>query len=282
MVARPLLVALLFTSLIIPGSSNTTRALDNIESADCASQKDLTEIVQWFFQSSRVLILVTLDSNNSGDSLRDFQNHFVQQVSALYHAPVIHANGTDLSWDFGEKTGVLMISHSFETIRRFFDRLNRAENINRNGDFMFAVVRPELNPDWSSPSAGDTLGMARFFRGLWTDFNILNAVVVVVASCGSGDSDTQVDVGYYDPFEYVGGFELANEQSWGKFYWTPRSALREKERGFITKRYIGDFRGYPLKVNQFPRYPTAIDRTFIPAVVQHSYIYNKCEGSGKS
>lgn len=281
MVAPSVLVALIITSLIIPGSLDTT-ALDDIKSADCISQKDLIEIVQWFFHSSRVLILVNLDT---GDTLRDFQDLFVQQVTALHHAPVIHANGTDLSWAFGEKTGVLLIGHSFETIRRLFDRLllSRPENINRNGDFMFAVVSPELNPDWSSALVGDTLGMARFFRGLWTDFNILNAVVVV-ASCGSRDTQLvrDVDVGYYDPFEYVGGFELANEQSWGKFYWTRRSALRDREREFITKRYIGDFRGYPLKVNQFPRYPTAIDRSFIPPMVQNSYIYNKCEGSGKS
>lgn len=158
---------------------------------------------------------------------------------------------------------------------------------------MFTIVSPGLNPVRigsapSSPSvdAMDVQVMGEFFRGLWKDFNILNSVVVTLR-CTKDEEEAEaeisdLDVGYYNPFEYVGGFEGQDELNWGQFHWTTQSGLREKDRDFMTKRYVPDFRGYPIKVNQFRRYPTAIDPKYIPIAVQKSHIYKQCLPTGKS
>lgn len=280
-------------------SSSSSSPLLNIKSVDCGCcGKDLTNIAHWFFLRSRVLILFILDTKD--DTLRDFQNHFVREVSSLQHVPAVAVvyqnrnpgNKTKLlsSWTtFSGKAGVLMIGDSFETIRTFFGSLSKEENINRNCDFMFTVVSPGLSGGGLPTTTGDVYDaqvMGQFFRGLWKDFNILNSLVVDYRGCcsdGSVISASDLDVGFYDPFEYVGGFELDmdSDQNWGKFYWRTASTLREGDREFLTKRFVEDFRGYPLKVNQFYRYPTAIDRQYIPLGVQHSYVYNKLGRNGE-
>lgn len=180
----------------------------------------------------------------------------------------------------------MIIGDSFETIKQLFGSLDPDVHINRNGDFMFTIVSPGLE---QKSAMDDAQVMAGLFRGLWKDFNILNSLVVVT-HCPAIDDVEHDDyteirdlvVGYYNPFECVGGFRGLDELNWGHFHWTTASGLREKDRHFITKRFVDNFRGYPLKVNQFHRYPTAIDRKFIPTVVQQSHIYKQCTETGKS
>lgn len=289
MVARISSVVLILTVLNACHYTNGGGSLDIFKSVDCGgAEKHLAEIVQWFFRTSNVLAIFYLNINGTISSFNN--NHLVQELSSSSHVPVVYrqlqGNETRADWMLGGKTGVLIIGDSFETIRALFGSLSPDSNINRNGDFMFTVLSPGLFAEQSP--AMDALAMGEFFRGLWTDFNILNSVIVVgqcAETTGTGTAEEHVirdlNVGYFNPFEYVGGFESHSEQSWGKFYWTKQSALGEDDRNFMTKRFVKDFGGYPLKVNQFKRYPTAIDRTNIPAVVQSSYIYNKCGADGE-
>lgn len=185
-------------------------------------------------------------------------------------------------WTGRRKTGVLMVTDSMDRLVRLFANISREVIINRNGDFMFTIVS---RGEGSAPTApverieselnATTAVMGDFFRRLWKDFNILNTLVVV-SFCGSiSTATTDEMVGYYDPFAYVGG-RAANPQdelNWGEFKWTTFWALTGQERDYIVKRYVNNFRGYPLKVNQFFRYPTVIERKNIPLALIQSHIY---------
>lgn len=257
----------------------------------CYPREVLNDVIDWFFvrPGSRALLVYSTPPVTGPSPLHDddVHVHLIREISSRCHVPLVHralrGNETHLEWTVGnQKTGVLVIGDSFETIKGLFAGLNRDVNNNQNGDFMFVIVAGNrtaglLTDTHSKP---DARVMGPFFGGLWRDFNILNSLVVVVCCCGGVIRD--LDVGFYDPFASVGGFEPDNQQSWGKFEWTTEDALQEEQRKFITKRYVDDFRGYPIKLNQFKRYPTAIERKHIPIAVQQSYIYSQCRGNGKS
>lgn len=172
-------------------------------------------------------------------------------------------------WTVDRKSGVLVIANSFEDIQNLFNGFSRTENNNRDCDFMFAVVGSEFS---RIPIDRDV--MEPFFRGLWKDFNILNSLVVLT-NCGGTitTENTDVRVGHFNPFEYRDG------TTWGRFHWLSRSNVSGKM--LETDSNIRDFHGYPLQINQFIRYPTAIPRSLIPVPVQESYIYKHCRQDGK-
>lgn len=182
-------------------------------------------------------------------------------------------------WSFPRQVDVLLIGRSFSAIKEFFDGLNRERNINRNGDFMFLTVASDTLLD-------NTEQMVQFFRQLWKDFDIFKSLVVALNGTADGNlQSTNVTLGYYRPFEFPGGRNDSpdDEANWGQFHWRGNyKDLDESVRSRIRDKYVGDFHGFPLKVNQFIRYPTAIPSLYIPTVVRKSYVYGTTNESGKS
>lgn len=290
------LVLVIVTVLLSCASSTGSTNLNiTISSNFSESAHFLTNSLSWFFIGSRFQVLrvynirptMVLEGFHPND---DFAMHLIREISVQSHVPVVYqtvlGNETQLSWTVeNRKTGVLLIGDSFETIKGLFGSLKRDVNNNGNGDFLFVIVAGQQTTTGlkdERPERADAQVMGSFFRGLWLDFNILNALLVV-CRCDDGERVIRdLDFGFYDPFQYVGGFDPDSVHSWGQFHWSTGSALQDGQRKFITKRYVNDFRGYPIKLNQFVRYPTAIDRKYIPIVVQNSYVYSQCTGNGKS
>lgn len=166
-----------------------------------------------------------------------------------------------------------MIADSFADISEFVNELRGSGNYNRDGDFLFTVTERltgNATQEWNAKLIG------QFFRGLWVDFDIFNPLFVVV------QCEEDILLGYYDTFKFVGGYEEENEddeRNWGEFHWTSYAELYVRD--YITGGYVNDFHSYPLRVNQFFRYPTAISRNFIPEAVRASYVYKTSQPDGK-
>lgn len=138
-----------------------------------------------------------------------------------------------------------------------------------DGDFIFAIVNEQLrHEDFINET--NRLMLENYFRTLWLDFNILNALLVIYTCNGPEDT------GFFDPFAYIGNGTTKpdkNNLNWGRFYWTDSPQISKREKQIIKKRRIQNFNGYPIKVNQFFRYPTALYRHLTPSVLLDSYFY---------
>lgn len=182
-------------------------------------------------------------------------------LPVVYRKPTIRSQMLD---SYGNN-GVLVIASSLDELIGAF-RDTSYEDLSyyhMDGHFLFIIASPELTLEYVQ-SQLPTSKMAQIFDRLWTDFNLLNAVVVVSRCAGNETLDL---VGYYDPFEnQVDG-------SWGQFYWTTFENLTEQEIDYVIYRYVSNFNGKPLKVNQFYRYPTALRQENVPEVLLGSYIY---------
>lgn len=274
--------------------------LFNIKRVDCPGvEREYKSIVEWYFRRSQLLSVIDLTSVNksgsfsnnflreyfSGRKLPRFLKILVTKIIFFYtettssnHVPVVYRHWMSSKptplWTFRRKTGVLVIADSFAAIQEFFNiTFRQTGNLNRDGDFMFTVTDNTTN-DWD----GEEIG--QFFRGCM-DFDILNPLFVVVQCGEQEEEDEDVIFGYYDTFEFVGGYDddKDDERNWGAFHWTTYAEMYKRD--YITGGYVNDFHGYPLRVNQFFRYPTAISKNYVPQFARNSYIYKSSQPDGK-
>lgn len=173
-------------------------------------------------------------------------------------------------FSYKRKTGVLIITDSFKNLRDYLFNISTTTLNSFNGDFLFAIV--DSKGEWPvEESVNSKHDFEGFFRTLWLEFNILNSFLVI-STC-----DGPEQIGYFDPFVYVGNEtekQTLDRMRWGRFYWLDATQqLQKSEKSNIKKRQIQDFNGYPIQVNQFARYPTALNRNMTPTVLLDSYIY---------
>ena len=251
-------------------------------SVACVPEVNLPPTVSWFFRRSKAISVFQVDSlmgHDNNDLVRGFSNHLVQEMFSSPHVPLVTrrvpGDEENPSQLFSHSSSVLVIADSLATVRTLLGNITRDVNI--NADFMFVIVQHGLDD-----SDAQLELMASFFRRLWRDFNVLNAILVV-SQCSRAEQGLIGDpqVVFFDPFAYVGGFEANSDLNYGRLYAKQLSQLLDHDRDFLTKRYVKDFHGYPIKVNQFFRYPTAIDRKTIPVPAQSSYIYAQYTKSGE-
>ncbi|GAB0087902.1 uncharacterized protein DMENIID0001_022640 [Sergentomyia squamirostris] len=218
------------------------------------------DTVKWYFTNARLVLVLGIDDDDDGgrSEIDSATSNFVNFLHTVPMETVVlrHRLKEGLKRvPYSRRIGIIIVSKSLENLQVYYSNTPVDSIQSTNSNFLFVLLSP-----------AEQMTAQKVLLHLWREHSILSLMLAMPCLGEYSQMDFSKVFGFIDPFEQHG-------DSWGVLKWMSVDILYdEPNENYALWQGSGNFRGYPIKCEQFIKFPTVIKAKEIPTAYARSYI----------